>query len=293
MMIACYARKSNNKPNDSIANQLSIIRNYIQSHNDLRDADVVEFSDDGTSGIDINRDALQELLSNVRQRKVDVIIVKDLSRLGRNYLDIYKLTESIFPFMGVRLIAVSDNYDSNCVHQSAMDLSMAFKAVLNEYYVMESSEKVRNSCIERIRNGNYLGKMPYGYLLSDEKKPVINEEQASIVRKMYQLYSNGSSLHSITKAINSEGVLSYHGKQWRAGTIRRILTNPAYIGMKISLTKIRNIKTKKVVLTDRSEWFVRKNAYPPIVDKELFDSVQQIMATKGDIVEQLDIQAQM
>lgn len=156
MTIACYARKSNEKKNDSVENQLSIIRSYIKRQKEFLDAEILQFSDDGFSGIDINRDAFQELLSKVRQRGVDVIVVKDLSRLGRNYLDVCKLTDSILPFMGVRLIAVSENYDSKYRQRNTMDLPTTFKAVLNEYYVVESSEKIRKSFRMRIRNGEFI-----------------------------------------------------------------------------------------------------------------------------------------
>ena len=113
MTVACYARKSSDKSSDSIQHQLSIMRKYIEDNDELKSSDILEFTDNGFSGIDMNRDAFQDLLASVRMREIDVILVKDLSRLGRNYLDVCKLTESIFPFMGVRLIAVADNYDSN------------------------------------------------------------------------------------------------------------------------------------------------------------------------------------
>jgi len=108
MTVACYARKSTDKINDSIENQFLMIDDYISHQQELKDSKVLHFSDDGFTGINMQRDAFQELLAKVRQREIDVIIVKDLSRLGRNYLDVCKLTESIFPFMKIRLIAISD-----------------------------------------------------------------------------------------------------------------------------------------------------------------------------------------
>ena len=97
-------RKSNSKKNDSIENQISIIRSYIDEQKDFQGAEIVQFIDDGFSGINVNRNAFQELLSKVRMREIDVIVVKDLSRLGRNYLDVCRLTDSILPFMKVRLM---------------------------------------------------------------------------------------------------------------------------------------------------------------------------------------------
>ena len=157
MKIACYARKSNDKKNDSIENQISIIRSYISTHKDFENAEILQFIDDNSSGIDLNRKAFQELLSQVRLREIDTVIVKDLSRLSRNYLDVCKLTDSIFPFMKVRFIAVSENYDSKYRKLNSMDLPTSFKSVLNEYYVIQTSEKVRNSCALRIRNGEFSG----------------------------------------------------------------------------------------------------------------------------------------
>lgn len=206
MIIACYARKSNDKKNDSIENQLSIIRSYIEHQRELQGAEILQFSDDGFSGIDVNRDSFQELLSKVRQREIDVVIVKDLSRLGRNYLDVCKLTDSIFPFMGIRLIAVSENYDSKYQQRNTMDLSTAFKAVLNEYYVMESSEKIQRSCRIRIQKGEFVSPVPYGYFLSDRYTPSIDEEKAEIVREIFRLYLAGNSILHIARTLNQRGI---------------------------------------------------------------------------------------
>jgi len=136
LRIACYARKSNDKKNESIENQFSVIDAYISQQNDFRYAEILHFSDDGFTGVNIRREAFQELLTRVRKREIDVIVVKDLSRLGRNYLDVYKLTDST---------------------ESTLDLPAALRAVLNEYYLIEASEKIRKSCEARIRNGEHMG----------------------------------------------------------------------------------------------------------------------------------------
>ena len=162
MKIACYARKSNDKENDSIENQIAIINSYINSQKDFQGAEIIHFTDNGFSGIDLNRDAFQELLSKVRMREIDVVIVKDFSRLGRNYLDVCKLTDSIFPFMKVRLISISENYDSKYRQMNTMDLPTAFRSVLNEYYVMESSKKIRNSFREKTKSGKFMSGVSYG-----------------------------------------------------------------------------------------------------------------------------------
>lgn len=277
MTIACYARKSNEKKNDSVENQLSIIRSYINRQKDLQDAEILQFSDDGFSGIDVNRDAFQDLLSKVRQREVDVIVVKDLSRLGRNYLDVCKLTDSIFPFMGVRLIAVSENYDSNYQQRNTMDLPTAFKAVLNEYYVVESSEKIQKSCRIRIRNGEFISGVSYGYFLSDKYTPLIDEEKAEIVRKIFQLFLDGNSILNIARLLNEQQIPTSSGVKWTYSIIRHTLRNEQYIGKRIALTHTKDVKTNRYIPNDESEWYVDEQAFPPIIDRKVFERVQSML----------------
>ena len=280
MTIALYARKSHESSSESIKNQLSIMRRYIQNNADFKGANLLEFYDDGCSGIDMNRDSFQKLLTKVRMREIDVIIVKDLSRLGRNYLDVCKLTESIFPFMGVRLIAIADNYDSNNKEQNTIDLSTTFKAVLNEFYVTETSEKIRCTFNQMVRSGKYIGKLPYGYFLSDDKLPLIDEDRADIVRKIYRLYADDMSIYEIARTLNIQDIPSCHGKKWCDRAIRQVLANPAYIGIKICFVRTRDLKTHRLIINDKKDWYIRENAYPPIVDKELFEQVQQLMLSR-------------
>lgn len=282
MTIACYARKSNDKKNDSIENQLSIIKSYISRQNDLQGAEILSFSDNAASGIDLNRNAFQELLAKVRMREINVIIVKDLSRLGRNYLDVCKLTDSIFPFMNVRLISIAENYDSKYRKTSTMDLSAAFKSVLNEYYVMESSEKLKQSCRMRILNGEFCSDVPYGYFLSDKYTPVIDKEKAAIIRKIFKLCLDGNSTLDIARILNECGVTTSKNSKWTSGTVRVILKNEQYIGKRTALTHTKNVKTKKYIENDRKDWYINENAFPPIISQEVFDKAQEILP-KGEI----------
>lgn len=275
MIIACYARKSNEKKNDSIENQLSIIRSYISRQKDLQDAEILQFSDDGFSGIDVNRDAFQELLAKVRQREVHVIVVKDFSRLGRNYLEVCRLTDSIFPFMGVRLIAVSENYDSKYQQRNTMDLPTAFKAVMDEYYVMESSEKLKKSCKFRIRNGEFIGGVSYGYFLSDKYTPQVDQEKAMVVQTIFRLFLEENSTLQIAKMLNEQNVPSPCGKKWTYSRVYTVLRNESYTGKKISLLKTKDVKTHQKVFLPESEWYVNDTAFPVIIDKETYEHVQK------------------
>ena len=277
MTIACYARKSNDKESDSIENQFSIIRDYISHQKDLQSAEILQFSDNGASGINLNRDAFQELLSKVRMREIDVVVVKDLSRLGRNYLDVCKLTDSIFPFMKVRLIAISENYDSNYRKINSMDLPTAFQSVLNEYYVLESSKKVRNSCVSRIRKGEFIGSMPYGYVLKDKFTPVIDEKKAETVRKIFSLYLEKKTYIAVVRTLNEHGILPDKDRKWTSEYIRRILKDEKYIGKRVALKYRKDLKIRKRILTDESEWYVNENAFPPIISREIFEKVHGIL----------------
>ena len=222
MTIACYARKSSSIANDSIDHQLDMMKSYLNQKKEFSGADIICFVDDGLSGITVDRPQFQLMLTKVRERLIDVIVVKDLSRLGRNYLDICKLTDSIFPFMGVRLIAISDNYDSNIKQQTLIDLGTAFKAILNEYYIIETSEKIQASNVARIRSGQFLGSLPYGYYRVDRYTVKIDEHKAAIVRKIFDMFLQGKTVSQITGILNSENA---DNKSWNVQTIRKMLNS--------------------------------------------------------------------
>ena len=276
MKIACYVRKSNSKKNDSIENQISIIRSYIDEQKDFQGAEIVQFIDDGFSGINVNRNAFQELLSKVRMREIDVIVVKDLSRLGRNYLDVCRLTDSILPFMKVRLIAVSENYDSKYKQVSVMDLPTAFKSVLNEYYVIESSKKIRNALEEKIKKG-FITKAPYGYILKDKFTAVVDERKAEIIREIFKLCIEGKSTLDIAKILNKNEIPTSQNSKWTFGLVCGILKNEQYTGKRISFKHTKNVKTQKYTENDKSQWYINENAFPPIISREVFDKVQEIL----------------
>lgn len=253
--------------------------NYINSQEDFHGAEILQFSDNGTSGIDMNRNAFQELLSKVRMREIDVIIVKDLSRLGRNYLDICKLTDSIFPFMKVRFISIAEHYDSKYRTINSMDLPVAFKSVLNEYYAIETSEKIRNSYRLRIKNGEFTGTIAYGYFRKDRYTVAIDEEKAVIVRKIFSLYLEKKKYIDVVRFLNENQIPTPTSRtsKWISGTVRGILKNEQYTGKRVSLTYHKDLKTKKNIPHDRSEWYVNDHAFPPIISREIFEAVQKIM----------------
>ena len=181
--------------------------------------------------------------------------------------------------MGVRLIAVSENYDSKYRKINSMDLPTAFRAVLNEYYVLESSKKVGSSCASRIRNGEFIGSLPYGYVLKDRFTPVIDEEKAEIVREIFRLYLEKKNYVAVAGILNERQISppTNRSSKWVYNTIRRILKNEEYIGKRVALKYRKDLKTRKKILTDKSEWYVDEYAFPSIISREMFEEVQKIL----------------
>ena len=278
MRIACYARTSNDLHTDSIENQFAIMDAYICTKTDLHNAEILRFADQGESGIDTERAAFQELLTQVRQRRIDCIIIKDFSRLGRNYLDVCKLTESILPFMGVRLISINENYDS-VKAANAVDLTTAFKSVLNEYYVIETSEKLKESCKQRTRNGEIIGSVPYGYRKTDKYTVVLVEEEAAVVREIYQRFLNGQRMLDIAANLNRKKIPTKQGEKWTRNTVYKVLKNERYTGKIVALTSTFDVKTKQRIHYPESEWFINENAFPPIIGRDTYITAQEMIPT--------------
>jgi DNA invertase Pin-like site-specific DNA recombinase len=280
MKIACYARKSNNLKNESIENQFSIIEKHIAAQADLSGADILHYSDEGESGISTKRDKFQELLSKVREREIDVIVVKDLSRLGRNYLDVIKLVDSIFPFMGVRIIAVSDGYDSKYKSNTVIDLPLAFTAILNEFHVTELSDKSRKSFAHRIKNGALYGDLSFGYYYGKNREVLIDNKKAEIVRNVFKMFVAGKSTLDIARNLNECGIQTNRGKQWLAIGVLRMLTNTDYIGIKRFFTSVKDLKTKRRTPAKEENVFVNENSLPPIIDSSLFEKARAMIKTR-------------
>lgn len=278
MNVACYARTSVDLHTDSIENQFAIMERCIRSKPDLQGAQILYFADKGQSGIDTEREAFQELLAQVRQRRIDCIIIKDFSRLGRNYLDVCKLTESILPFMGVRLISVNENYDS-VKAANAVELSTAFKSVLNEYYVIETSEKLKESCKQRTRNGEIIGSVPYGYRKLDKYTVVIAEDEAAVVREIYRKFLNGQRMLDIAADLNRQKIPTKQGEKWTRNTVYKVLKNERYTGKIVALTSTIDVKTKQRIHYPESEWFINENAFPPIIGRDTYITAQEMIPT--------------
>lgn len=247
------------------------------------------YADDGYSGTTFERPDFQRMIRDIENGKLDTIITKDLSRLGRNYVETGQYTDFIFPQYGVRYIAVNDNYDSE---NEDNDIA-PFKNILNEMYAKDISRKVKSAKAINAKQGKFMGsKPPYGYMRSSDDKHLLvpDPETSKIVELIFSLFSNGNSGRYIADILNSQGILSpaayYYSKQerkqpnsrisnsWGSATVLQILKNQVYIGHMVQgKRKVVSFKTKQRKLTSPDSWIVVKHTHTPIISKNVWNKV--------------------
>ena len=281
----------------SITGQRELLRDYISQHPELREYAIR--IDDGFSGSTFERPGFQKMIEDVKAGRTDCIIVKDLSRFGRNYLDAGEYIEKIFPFLGVRFIAVNDNYDSLGERKSSDDLIIPFKNLINEAYCRDISMKIRSQLEIKRKNGQFLGSFAaFGYLKDeqDKNKLVVDQYAADIVRDIFKWKLEGISPQDIADALNKLGILSPMEYKrslgmkyttsfktsakaaWSAGTVIRILTNPIYTGVLIQGKETTpSYKVHKRIAKAKSEWTVIEDSHEAIISEIDFDSVQKVL----------------
>ena len=282
---------------NSITGQRELLRDYISQRPELREFAVRV--DDGFSGSTFERPSFQKMIEDVKAGRTDCIIVKDLSRFGRNYLDAGEYIEKIFPFLGVRFIAVNDNYDSLGDKKASDDLIIPFKNLINEAYCRDISVKIRSQLEIKRKNGQFLGSFAaFGYLKDEQNKNklVVDQYAADIVRDIFKWKLEGVSPQDIADALNKLGVLSpmeykrslgmkfttsfkTNAKAtWSAGTVIRILKNPIYTGVLVQGKETTpSYKVHKRITKDESEWSVIEDSHEAIISKIDFDSVQKVL----------------
>lgn len=280
---------------ESITNQKSLLLQYVKENN-LRVYDI--YVDDGYSGTNFDRPNFNRLLSDIELGKINMVITKDMSRLGRDYIGTGNLIEKYFPEHNVRYIAVTDNIDT-FLDSSNNDIA-PFKAIMNDMYAKDISKKIKSSLKAKMKEGKWVGgRTPFGYDKDKDNKNhlVINEEQANVVKRIFDMCLEGLSFFKIAKQLTNEGVktpaqyYSFEWKnnydlnygEWHSKTIRDILTNQMYIGDLVQNKRSKvNYKVKKVLKNDPENYIIVKNTHEPIIDKEIFYEVQKrIPKNKG------------
>lgn len=281
---------------DSIINQKELILEFLKSRKDIR-IHAVRI-DDGYSGVNFERPAFQEMLQEIKNGTVNCVITKDLSRFGRNHIEVGKYIEKIFPYLGVRFIAINDNYDSISTDPQA-NIIVPFKNLINDAYCRDISTKIRSSLEVKRKRGDFVGAFaPYGYRKSDEDRNrlEIDEEAAEVVRYIFKMYLQGSNAYRIAEALNRENFLTpmdYKKKQgsayytgfkkkatgrWTHTNVLRILENPVYTGTLVQ-GKITtpNYKIKKKTIKEQNRWNRVENAHEAIISAIDFRNVQAVL----------------
>ncbi len=274
------------KESNSISNQRKLLLDYINNDAELWKQEVAEFCDDGFSGTNMERPGMQELLKQVKQRKISCILVKDMSRFARDYIELGDYLNQIFPFMGVRFIAVNDHYDSREHEGSTTPLDTAFQTLLYDLYSKDISVKVKTSFQNKCANGEYVfGQVPFGYAKSETEKNVVivNEKEAEIVRHIFSLAEKGMSSTQIAKELiagqtptvtqmrHPERKMAREHHTWSNTAVRRILNNRFYLGeMSYGKSVRKSVGSKNGIAVPKEEWKVITDHHEPLVTPEVF-----------------------
>lgn len=308
MKIAIYMRLSKEDKrikgeSGSIQMQRLLLKEYVSAH--FKQYELLEFQDDGWSGTNFNRPGVTDLLNVVKESGVDCIIVKDFSRFSRDYTELGSYIDQVFPFMGVRFISVNDHYDSETRMGSGGDLDTAFKVLLYDLYSKDLSVKVKASLAVRKEQGKYVSaNSPFGY----EKDPddrhmlLVEEDEASVVRRIFTMAQGGMTSSQIARTFNLECVKppiqfkiekgktsripKGHMFQWGKSMICQVLRNEIYVGDMV-YGKYGKVQVGgKKYLKPRNEWKIFPNHHEAIIDRELFEVVQKSRGRKTEAVYQ-------
>lgn len=289
---------SDKEESDSITNQRNLLDAFISRTPELAGSNIIEFCDDGWSGKNFERPAVQEMIAQVRAGKIQCIIVKDLSRFGRDYITVGNYISCVFPFLGVRFIAVNDGFDS--IRPNDIDsLETSFKTILYDLYSRDLSRKVRSAKRFRAQRGDFLAPFaPYGYRKDPEKKNhlIIDPDAAETVRRIFRMAAEGYTREQIAAQLNREAVPTpmrykraagctrsswpciHEDNFWTARGISKLLLNEQYIGKEINGQLMRDtVGRSHMVYVNRQDWIIVENAHESIVTQEEFDRAQTVM----------------
>ena len=300
---AIYARLSveNSGKQDegaSLQNQIDVCKEYVAGCPYLRLAEV--YADNGKTGTVFDRPAWNRLMDDVRSGKVEAIVVRDLSRFGRDYIEVGNYLEKIFPALGTRFISVKENFDNFTCGSSMESLSVSLQNLINALYSRDISRKVSTALLAQQQNGTFQSRNPpYGYMWNEDKSAyVIDEAAAPYVRNIFRWKMEGVSVNSMIHRLEEAGAVhpelrkrengSRHGNQvgkgWAKSTINSILENPVYLGHTIhGRMRTAIYKGVKKHKEDPENWIWYENTHPAIICQEDFDTVQYILAEASRI----------
>ena len=294
--VALYIRLSKEDetegPSQSVTNQKSLLEEFVKQHR-LSVYDI--YIDDGFSGTSFDRPDFQRMIADIEAKKVNMVITKDLSRLGRDYIMTGHYMERYFPEKRVRYISLLDGIDTG-IESSANDIT-PFRAIMNDMYAKDISKKIKSVKRDKQRKGQFIGGKPmYGYKMhpTEKNKIVIDEEVAPIVRRIFAMALNGMSCRKIAATLNEEGIPTpatyanlpvgnpgpYTGL-WSSERISDMLQNETYIGNMVQGRMVKvNYKSKKCLRQPREKWVIVEGTHEPLVDRETFQKVRMLVESR-------------
>ncbi len=279
----------------SIENQKIILEKYVTERGwKLID----EYIDDGYSGTNFNRPGVQRLLEDAKNGKIDTIIVKDLSRFGRNYIQVGQFIDYLFPSNGIRFIAIADNVDTADRTSTALDM-MPIVNVFNEWHSASTSKKIKAVFVANAKAGKFKATyIPYGYLKGtgiDGAPLVVDEETAPIVRRIFEMRASGMGKQHISTVLTKDGIptpsqrrnktfgvlpVNKNRKGWSSQSVKEMLCNQVYIGnLAQQRTTTVSYKNKKLIKRPESEWIITENTHEPVISKELWNKCREVDAS--------------
>ena len=297
---ADYARISredgDKEESDSIGTQFDIIDDYIAHNDDITFID--RYSDDGWSGTNFDRPDFMRLMEDIKKGKINCVIVKDLSRLGRNYILVGQYLEMIFPMLNIRFISVNDRIDSTKDPASINNALVSFKNVMNDEYCRDISNKVRSSLDRKRSKGEFIGSFAsYGYMKDpdDHHHLIVDPVAAEVVKNIFDWFLQGMSIIGIAKRLNHMGIpnpsaykrqcgLNYKhpagqlDSAWPDSSVKRVLKNRLYVGdMVQNKNRTKSYKVQVSVAVPEENWVIVPNMHEAIIDREKFETVQQLL----------------
>jgi DNA invertase Pin-like site-specific DNA recombinase len=286
---AIYLRLSRDDGSDSESNSIQNQREMLKKYCEQQGFPIYsEYVDDGATGTNFDRDGFKQMIIDMEENKIQIIVCKDLSRLGRNNALVAYYTEIVFQEYGIRFICINDGIDS----EKGENEIMGFRSVINEFYARDISKKIHSAKVVLQQQGKRTsGRPPIGYMVdpSDKHHYVINPETAPLVRRIFQMSADGLSPYLIAKELTLEKTPSpldiqngtYTGIEWKNTNVHKMLQNEVYIGSMVYNKMIKpSFKSKKQILTKPSEWIIVPNMHEPLINLDLWELVQKRLVVK-------------
>lgn len=289
---AIYIRlsyESHYADSESIENQKLLLEDFLKQHKEL--VLYGQFIDDGKTGTNFERPAFESMMKAVKEGAINCIVVKDLSRFGRNHVEVGDYLERIFPFLGVRFISVNDGYDSMNTTCHKDQLLLSVKNLMHEMYARDVSMKICSTLRIKQKAGKFYRTaiIPYGYIMGLSEYE-IDEKTQAVVKRIFQLYASGETIYHICSILNREGIASpkeyirnqlLYAKEntdscWFVSTVQRMLRNEVYVGTMVRhKTEQEFYNDKKTIAVEEKDWIRVENTHPAIIDKIIFEKVKR------------------